>query len=1103
MRVKQQLVSIIVLVGLAIALAGAAIAQSLVSGDLSGVVTDSTGAVVGHATVTIKSMATGESHTATTEGNGSYRFSLLRPGDYAVSVTAASFSPVETHVVVRLGQATTLPITLTVGGQSTSIEVTGAAPLVNTDNADLSTSFNTSVIENEPNGGNDLTYVAQTAPGVTMNTGMGYGNFQSNGLPGTSNLFTVNGENDMDPYLNLNNSGATNLTLGRNELQEATIINNAYSAQYGQQAGAQVTYITKSGSNQFHGNAIYWWTGRAMDANDWFNNQSGTPRPFANNNEWAASLGGPIKKDKTFFFVDYEGIRYIVPSTQPVFAPSPAFISDVLANLATVNPASIPTYKKMFSLYQGAPGYANGVTFAGNCADYTGPASLLNGGGGDCIRRFEGSPSLPGTEYILSGRVDQNFSDKDRVFFRARMDHGTQDTAADPINPAFSAASYQPAYDGQSQWNHVFSANAANQFIVATSYYRAIFTQENAGATFPASVEGDAFNLTTLGGSSFAFPQGRNVTQYQFIDDFSLTKGRHSLKFGGNFRRYDISDFVFSEYNIPRVISLSLADFANGSADEYIQRFPSGGKLAQPVATWGMGLYAEDEWAVTSHLKLTLSLRGEHDSNPVCQTDCAALPYSPIEFQAGATNIDTPYNQLIQAGRHQIFRSTDAINWSPRIGFAWAPGGHNTVIRGGIGIFYDALPGLIGDQFMLNLPQVAQFTLLGPAFGGSPIYWANPTSAGAPAQVAASAAALQSGFANGLNYSQIAASVPGFTAPTLRDATAFHTPQFQECSFGIEQGIGQKTSVSAMYVGNHGIHIPIYNEGLNANGAPGLPAAAPYPMFNNVEQYNTDSVSNYNGLVTSFKRRLTYGLEVQASYTWSHAFDEVSNGGVLPSNGISSLVYQMNPYNLRQNYGPADYDIRHNVNATYVWNLPFRFGNRFLQGAVGGWMMSQTFFVHSGLPFTVIDGSTAIANLVNSPPAQVIAGGQGNCTPSLSNPSAGCLNPNDFETAAAYGAATGSFPTQHRNGFRGPGFFDSDFSVNKNFKVTEKLAFGIGANFYNVFNHPNFANPDSNLADSTFGQILSTVAPPTGPYGSFFTGLPSGRIIQFQGKLTF
>ena len=203
-----------------------------------------------------------------------YRFSLLSPGSYTVGVSAQGFSKTESRFTVNVGQTTVANVKVTVGSSTQTVEVTGAPPLVQTDNANLSTNFNSNIIQNQPNGGNDLTYIAQTAPGVTMNTGQGYGNFSAYGLPATSNLFTVNGENDMDPYLNLNNSGATNLTLGKNEVQEATVISNAYSGQYGQQAGAQINYVTKSGTNQYHGNVQYSWTGRAMDANDWFNNHT-------------------------------------------------------------------------------------------------------------------------------------------------------------------------------------------------------------------------------------------------------------------------------------------------------------------------------------------------------------------------------------------------------------------------------------------------------------------------------------------------------------------------------------------------------------------------------------------------------------------------------------------------------------------------------------------------------------------------------------------------------------------------------------------------------------------------------------------------------------
>ena len=1081
---------------LSAALAPCLMAQSLVSGDLTGTVTDPSGAVVSGATVTVKSEANSSTRTTNTNSNGAYRFALLPPGNYSVSVTAQGFNKADTKTSVNVGQATIADVKMAVGGASQTIEVTSSAPLVQADNADLSTNFNQNLIANQPNGGNDITYVAQTAPGVVMNTGQGYGNFSSYGLPSTSNLFTINGENDMDPYLNLNNSGATNLTLGKNDIQEATVVSNAYSGQYGQQAGAQVSYVTKSGSNQFHGNAEYWWTGRTLDANDWFNNLNGTPRPFANNNEWALSLGGPIKKDKTFFFLNTEGIRYIVPASTPVFAPSPNFINATLANLAANDPSSVPLYTRLFNLYQSAPGYnvsAFGAGDGGNCG-----VAIV----GNCIGQYQATPALPGTEFIASARIDQNFSDQDHVFWRVRVDQGTQATAADPINPAFNAASYQPAYDGQSQWNHVFGANATNQFIVAGSYYRAIFTQ-NDPQLFPYSLVSTGFSLTSVGGLVFDFPQGRNTTQYQIVDDFSLTKGAHSLKFGANFRRYDITDYAFSVRNNPEVFIDTPVDLFNGVSVQYRQTFPS--RSSEPVALWGLGVYGQDEWRVNKALKLTLALRAEHNSNPVCQLNCAALLDSSFNslLAAGQLTATTPYNSIINANQHQIFRSTDAINISPRFGFAWSPGGSDkTVVRGGFGIFYDALPGVIGDQFMLNAPNLVEERIPNAL-------WADTTANGAAAQASSSAGAIMSGFANGASFASLEALLgPNFRAPVFRSqAGTFNTPQYQQWSLGIQQALGDRSSVSLGYVGNHGINIPVYNEGLNAFGAgyAPFPDTAPTSIFGAVQEYSSAGVSNYNGLTASFTQRVTYGFTVQASYTWSHAFDDVSNEGVLatPYNNSnaafsgtpSNVQYQINPTCLRcYNYGNADYDVRNSFNASYVWQMPYKFSNKYANGALGGWTLSQNFFARSGLPFTVIDGFTSITNYTPiSPPTDVIGAGQQSCVNGLS----ACLNP------AAFASAVNAFPNQRRNLFRGPGFFDSDFNVNKNFKLTERMALGVGANFYNIFNHPNFTNPDNNFADSTFGQILTTTAPPTGPYGAFFPGLPSGRVIQFQGKLVF
>jgi hypothetical protein len=1103
-------------------MAPSAFGQTLVSGDLTGTVTDPTGAVLANATVTLKSVDTGETRTTTTSSSGLYRFSLLSPGSYTVGVAAQGFSKTQSQYSVSVGQTTVANVKVAVGAGSTTVEVSGAPPLVQTDNANLSTNFDQNIIANAPNGGNDLTAIAQAAPGVTMNTGQGYGNFSAYGLPGTSNLFTVNGENDMDPYLNLNNSGATNLTLGRNELQEATVITNAYSGQYGQQAGAQINYVTKSGTNQYHGNVFYEWTGRAMDANDWFNNHTSpiTPRPFANNNEWGANFGGPIKKDKLFFFVDYEAVQYIVPSTTPVYAPTPTFAAATLANLAATAPSEVALYQRYFNLFSSAPGYpgnnpVNIATYSsqngGNCGgllNTPGSGFFVPALAGDnCFTQYSATPALPGKEWILPARIDWNPSQNNQFYLRERIDHGIQATYADPINSAFSAASKQPAYDGQFGWTHIINSNTTNQFSADLSHYQAIFNQIDPGL-FPYGFIELGYNMTTVGGAVYSFPQGRDVTQYQFLDDLSWTKGKHNLKFGANFRRYDISDFTFSVLNNPEVLGLDISgngdggqtDFYNGIAYQTRQRFPSA--TEQPVALWGIGLYAQDEWKVKSNLTLTLALRAEKNSNPVCQRNCSALLNNSFEnlLTAGMLSPSTPYNSIINGHNHQLFNATDKINLAPRFGFAWSPLGPNTVFRGGFGIFDDAFPSIIGDQFMTNLPGLVEVRI-------TQTPWGDTTTSNSPyLQGAASAAAIMSGFDNGASYNTLKALLGSqFRTPAIHNQIGtFHTPYWEEWSFGMQQAMGTKTQLGLTYVGNHGVHIPTYNEGLNAYGDSGLglPATAPTKIFGVVEQYTSSGISNYNGITANISQRAAYGLSFQFSYTWSHTMDDISNAGGEPYNAsqtFGSLQYQINPNCLAcNNYGNADYDVRHSFNGTYVWTIPYKFGNSFANQVLGGWILSQNFFWRSSLPLSVIDGNTAITNYgPGETVANVIAlnGQTGSCV----NGNSQCLNPNAFTSSDAFGA----WPNQRRNSYRGPHFFDSDVTVGKNFKLSERFMFNFTTNFYNIFNHPNFTNPDLNLADGTFGQLTTTAAPPTGPYGSFFPGLPSGRIIQFAGKITF
>ena len=274
-------------------------AQTIVTGGFGGTITDPTGAVVPGVTLTLTSNSTGDVFTTVSSGTGAYTFSLLKPGDYTLSAKKESFKTLTQKVTVLLGQNSTVNVSMELGASSTTIEVTTEGNLLQTENANIATTFDTRTVQNIPNPGNDITYIAQTAPGVSMNTsaGNGYGNFSAFGLPGTSNLFTVNGNDYNDPFLNLNNSGASNLLLGSNDVQEVAVVSNGYTGQYGRQAGAQIDYSTRSGTNAFHGSANYYYTGSTLNAEDYFLKASDQPKPFQNNNQWAADFGGPIKKD--------------------------------------------------------------------------------------------------------------------------------------------------------------------------------------------------------------------------------------------------------------------------------------------------------------------------------------------------------------------------------------------------------------------------------------------------------------------------------------------------------------------------------------------------------------------------------------------------------------------------------------------------------------------------------------------------------------------------------------------------------------------------------------------------------------------------------------
>jgi hypothetical protein len=1084
-------------------------AQTIVTGDLAGTVTDPSSAGIGNATITAKSDATGETHTATTNLRGEFRIPLLRPGAYTITVAAKGFEAATGKATVNLGQVVTVSFQLGLAAQSTQLEVKGEVSLMQTEDANMATTFDSQALANLPTPGNDITSYAFTAPGATVSTGGGYGNFSMFGLPGVANLFTVNGTDYMDPYLNLNNSGASNLTLGANEIQQAAVVMNGYTGQYGRQAGAQVNYVTKSGTNGFHGNAAWYYNGRVMNANDWFNNATGTDRPFSVSNQWAASAGGRIIKDKLFFFADTEGLRYVLPGGGPVYIPTPAFSSFVLNNLQSVSPAAVPFYTNAFNLYAGSSGAPRAVPVTRALDPTLGCGDFVGGGFGTaqpCASTFRSTVNNLNTEWLLTARGDWNPTDKDRVYLRYNMDRGVQATGTDPINPAFNANSVQPQYGGQLGYTRVVSPTMVNQLLLSASYYSAIFGPPNIAAslqTFPTTWTFNDGLFSNMGGDNNVYPQGRKVRQHQLLDDYSITHNNHTFKFGVNFRRNWVNSFAFGPGTSGLFTFNSMTDFVNGALSSaggstFSQSFTTIG--AEQVKMYSLGFYAQDEWKVTPKLALTLTLRMDRNSNIGCEANCFNQLLQPFAQINHSPSI--PYNQTIHTGLDQAFPEIQAIVPEPRVGVAYSITS-STVIRGGFGIFSDLYQGLIADRFIVNSPSVAAFTTTsGLVATNSPV--------SAFSVVANSANAFLNGFANGATLAQLQASVPlGFTPPNFNTvANKFYNPKYYEWNFEVQQGIGKSAALSVNYVGNHGyqeLNQTLLGNAFARNGFAGLPTAAPDPRFGQIRELSNQGWSNYDGLVTALRWRWRSQFSGVFSYTWGHALDTCSNSCLEPFNALSapSNRYQLSPFNLRfLNYSNADYDVRHTVSGNFVYTTPTRFHSAWMNRLLGNWTFADTLLFHSGYPFSIVNSSVRsgqISNATGLASANVLATFLGTGFPDCTTPNVTCYTRTQFLPANLQ-RDWGNVP---RNSFRGPNYFDTDLSVNKAIPFTERYQLIVGANFFNILNHPNFDLPPNNLASGAFGVIQNTVSAPTSAYGSFQGSAVSGRVIQTQIKFVF
>ena len=981
-----------------------AFAQSTVTGGINGTVTDSTGAAVAGATVTIRDTATGATTTFTTNADGRFIASFLKPDTFEVSATAPGMQSSKTSVQILTGQQSAIHVTVAPTANTTTVQVSAnQAQLIDTQSANITTTFTTQQFENLPTPGGDITTIAYTLPGVVVNAGGSYGNFSSDGLPGISNLVIINGADDNDPFLNLNNSGSSNLTIGQEEIAQAAVIQNGYSVEYGRQAGAIETYTTKSGENRVHGLLQYNYNSAGLNANYFFNNLYGTPKGKAVSNQYAAQIGGPIKHNKLFFFADTEGLRYILPTSGVINFPSPALQNTIL-NTVPGGPggSSAALYNTTFTTMQAAPSYASAVPVTNGsgglqdssgtlgCGSFAGaPVYGVPGGvfgtNTSCVNAVNANSTNLNREYVVTGRVDWNVSDKHKIFARILADRGSQPTFTSFINPVLNAQSIQPTTSGQLNDTYVFTPNATNQLILSGIYYSAIFGPANLASSVAASpaqmtetsdggdnsllgIGQSIYGYTSLGYPWFNYPQGRNVTQYQVVDEVAWLKGNHSFKFGGNFKRDDVTDVGnqiltpagwYYFFSLPAEVS---GDVATGA--EFLKAYTT--VPSAHSAIYNLGVYAEDSWRVKPNLVVDYGVRVDRNGNPACTTNC--FSHYVGGFPDTAATLDTPYNSTISIGHRSAFPSVEVAVIQPRVGFNWDVNGDGkTVVRGGVGLFADTFPAFIIGSEYGTYPFVFEPAVLSGNVAGT----ADPNSAETYANE--SNTAQLAGFSSGGSFNTISASMPAgvpFSPPSyFTTSNTFKAPRYLEYNLQVQRAFGPNDALILNYAGTHGYDLLIQNNLLNesyggsAYDAAGqtfdqLPATSADPRFAQVAKDTNTANSNYNGLFVTYKHADRHGLTVDVSYAWSKSMDDISNGGTgLYFNG-GSITSQITPYSVSHlMYAPSDYDVRNNLDGDLVYVEPNHFSNPFKQFAFGGWTVAAKFYWRSGQPFSVINSN--------------------------------------------------------------------------------------------------------------------------------------------------
>lgn len=1028
--------AVVALICLFMANAIAQTASTFDTGTITGTITDPSGAVIPNAMVTIRNTATGSVTTEKTNNDGIFSAPGLPFGTYVVTVTASSFQKTSTiPFALNVGATVRADLKLSVAAATENVTVTGTSVTINTSSATAGTTLNEDQIRNLPTNGRDVMDFLEIAPGSVNSIG----DFQGS-VNGQENFFTgldvtLDGQNSSRPDVNGFNETEGNeesrLTRASvDSVQEIDFANSGYSAEVGHSLGPQMNIITKGGANEFHGEAFEFFRNDALDSNDYFAAALTNPKVPLRMNQFGGNLGGPLLRNRMFFFANYEGIRQRTTSINDLYEIPSAYVRSQFVA------AMQPVLAQMAPLPAGCTSIPAPVSCAvPDTEDAAGPSA-----GADLVYD---PAALPTTLREDSGaiRVDFNVGNNDRAFVRYNVDNGlTAQTIG--LNQGQVTPLLNTNQSLMVDETHTFTPTLINELSVAVHRF---YSDTNSNTPKPLVGFGGFFtNLGSLP-SPNTYNQINPQTIFEILDKATKTVKNHSIRFGTQIQFNRIDEWLRPQQ------TFSFGSFSDLENDQpfTLEKIGFPNFVGTRNSNWD--LYGEDDWRATSKLTLNLGLRVG------INTVWSVRDHLAGNFDYATQSILSPNQPIYNGPTYDV---------APRLGLSYDPFGHGkTVVHAYYGLFYN--PMHFGSNILSNNPAYESYSV--------------------------------NAFQVALAYPMNNPSLPAGTQNVYMVPKDEHDPYSPNWLFGVQQEILPNTVLTVNYTGNedHRQDSGIDFAAINLNPANYFTQAYTLTGFAN-EYFEDDELhSSYHALQVQVRHNVGR-LNVEANYTWSHEIDDMVN----VFNSFS------NPYDPSFDIGPGDWDIRHNLTGSAVYNFTDLKGHSALMRTVlGGWQTSSIVQTRSGGPLDVTDSGGGILGLSTRPNST----GQPIKLSNFSWP-LHSYNVAAYEVPSAFNGVPGDPSTLGnvgRNTLRGPGFFQWDMSAMKNFPLFEKTQLQFRSDLFNILNHPNFGNPGVGICNSfsasgctvnpNFGQVGGTIADQL----SSLVGTGTARQVQFALKLMF